>query len=105
MNPPLEMKDGRRSWTSVPVAPSSVRIHPQHGALLNPKISLILQLTSNPQNNIRYMFVEALTTVVLLRLPRDLPFPLLILLERVKLCLSAKSRKRSDWMAGNLCAS
>lgn len=81
----------------ISVAPSSIRIHSRHGALLNLITFLIVQLTSNPKDNIKYLFAVALTTVALLRC-RNLSFPLLTLSERVKLGLRAKSRKRSDWM-------
>lgn len=88
----------------VSVASSSIRIHSRHGALLNPITSFVVQVTSNPKDNIKYLFAVALTTAALLRLHRNLFFPRLTLSGRVKLCLRAKSRKRSDWIAGNLCA-
>lgn len=81
----------------ISVAPSAIKIHSRHGALLNLITFLIVQLTSNSKDNIKYLFAVALTTVALLR-RRNLSFPLLTLSERDKLGLRAKSRKRSDWM-------
>lgn len=71
------------------VAPSSIRIYFRHGALLNPITFLVVQLISNPEDNIKYLFAVALTTVALLRLRRNLSLPPLTLSEGVELCLRA----------------
>lgn len=53
--------------------------------LLNPITFLTVQPTSNPEDNLKYLFAVALTTVALLRLRPNLSFSFLSVSEGVEL--------------------
>ncbi len=61
-----------------------LRFYSRHGAAPNPSTFFVIELTSNPQDNIKYLFAVALTTVTLLSFSP-------LILSKVEICFRAVS--------------